>query len=141
MTFLSKRITKLVASLFLTFCMAFVLSSSAFAAFTSTGSYQITGNNINLIDIPFKLTNQPSINVTTKPTTSSNGNLLISLWKKNDSGTWTLVANRYNSGSVEDTCALNPPTGTGGGTYRIEIKSADNSMTHKGTYSYTDWNN
>lgn len=140
--FLKGKKIKVVFSLLTVICLMFGLSTSAFASFTATGNYSFKAGGEYKIDIPFTLKNQPSINVTTTPETTSNANLLIYLYKVSSTGNYVeQVAQRYNSGENQDTCALNPPSGTGGGKYYIVIKSADNSVPLKGSYSYTDWNN
>ncbi|MGG0813940.1 hypothetical protein ABE142_14980 [Paenibacillus alvei] len=140
--FLKGKKIKVVFSLLTVICLMFGLSTSAFASYTFEGKYSFKAGGEHKIDIPFKLKNQPSINVTTTPETKSNANLLIYLYRESSTGNYVEVAAwRYNSGETQDTCALNPKSGFGGGKYYIVIKSADNSVPLKGSYSFTDWNN
>lgn len=130
---------KLVLCFSLVLCMVFGVAASAFAASYSEGTWHdynfVTSKEI---DIGYRSTT-PSINFTTKPTLTTSNKISVTLEKQNKTE-WNPVAESFNYGTYEDTCALNPQN-SGAGNYRIVIKVVGNNDTKKGTFMYQDWNN
>lgn len=124
------------------FLMFLLFSStpSVHAAVKGEGPYEFT-REYDQIYLG-TLENTPSINFTTKPSTNSSENYTIYL-QRLEKNNWVKVAKSNNSGRVEDTCALNPPTAQPKNSkYRIVIQTeVETTTTKKGQYSYIDWNN
>ncbi|MBE5091939.1 hypothetical protein IGI03_28635 [Bacillus thuringiensis] len=128
---LSKKVSKSFMVCILAFFTLFVFSQSSSADVIGTKrSYSFTKE----LSVSEFTATKASVNVTTYPTTKT-GNIFVRL-DKLVNGTWTHVAQSYNSGTEKDTCALNADTGNG--KYRIVLYNYE-TATKEGAVEWVAW--